>query len=250
MDGNPGVPQHGFRAGSRHRDGAGDGVGAGIGQGIADEIQLVVLLLVADLQVGQCGGAAGAPVDNPFVAVNSSLVVEVDEGGAHRLAGARVQGETVAVPVGGDTQPAGLLMDNATNLPDVLPDQLHELFPAQLMPVLTLGSQLPFHRPLGGDAGMVGARQPEGRRAAHAAPADQGILQRFLQGVSQVQLAGDVGGRHDYAVGSLVRVWRRCEETLVQPILINALLNVGGVISPGHVCGGSGSHSRSLPAGE
>ena len=118
------------------------------------------------------------------------------------------------------------------------------------MPVSTLGSQLPFHSPLGGDAGVVGTGQPEGRHAAHATPANQSILQGFLQGVSQMQLAGDVGGRHDYAVRSLVRVLRRGEEALVQPILIDALLNVGGVISPGHVRSGSGSHSRSLPEGE
>ena len=69
--------------------------------------------------------------------------------------------------------------------------------PRSRRPMLPLGGQLALDHHLGGDAGVVGARQPQRRLAAHALEADQHVLQRVVQRVADVQRAGDVRRRDD-----------------------------------------------------
>ena len=57
--------------------------------------------------------------------------------------------------------------------------------------------QLALDHHLGGDAGVVGAGQPQRRLAAHALEADQHVLQGVVQRVADVQRAGDVRRRDD-----------------------------------------------------
>jgi len=66
---------------------------------------------------------------------------------------------------------------------------------------LAFGGQLPLHHVLGGDAGVVGARHPEGVKAVHPFVADQDVLQGVVEGMAHVQHPGDVGGRNDDAEG-------------------------------------------------
>ena len=234
VDGHCGVAQHGLRPGGGH----GHPGGRVAGQRVADVIELAVDVLVIDFQVGQGGGAPGAPVDYALVPVDQPLAVEVDECRADGPAGTGVQGELVALPVGGDAQAAGLLVDYAAELLHVVPHELDETLPAQLVAVPPLFGQAPLDRPLGGDAGVVGAGQPQGGYAGHPAPADQGVFQRLLKGVAQVQLTGHVGRRHDDYVGLLALAYAGVEVALGLPVLVDALFNVSGVISPGHLSGG------------
>ena len=129
-------------------------------------------------------------------------------------------------------------MDYPAELLHVVPHELDETLPAQLVAVLPLLGQAPLDRPLGGDAGVVGAGQPEGGHAGHPAPANQSVFQRLLKGVTQVQLTGHVGRRHDDYVGLLALAYAGVEVTLGLPVLVDALFNVSGVISPGHLSGG------------
>ena len=57
--------------------------------------------------------------------------------------------------------------------------------------------ELAFDDHLGGDAGVVGAGEPEGDVAAHAVPADGDVDLGVLQHVAHVEGAGDVGRRDD-----------------------------------------------------
>ena len=57
--------------------------------------------------------------------------------------------------------------------------------------------------------------QPEGGIALHPLEADEDILQGVVQGVAHVQLAGDVGGRHDDGEGLLLRVGHGVEAAAV-----------------------------------
>ena len=123
-------------------------------------------------------------------------------------------------------------MNDAAVLSDVFPDQLFEVLPAQLVAVPSLSCQLLFHSPLGGDPGMVGAGEPQGRVPQHAVPAYQGVFNCFLQGVAKVQLAGDVGRRHDNGKGFLAGVGVGREVAFRKPILVQPLLNCSGVIGP------------------
>ena len=49
------------------------------------------MLLIFDLKVGQGGGAARTPVDDPLVAVDETLIEEVNESSANRFDGTGVQ---------------------------------------------------------------------------------------------------------------------------------------------------------------
>ena len=69
--------------------------------------------------------------------------------------------------------------------------------------------QLPFDDDLRGDAGMVGARQPQRVEALHAVVARQRVHDRLVERMAHVQRAGDVGRRQLDAERRLGRVQRR-----------------------------------------
>ena len=55
--------------------------------------------------------------------------------------------------------------------------------------------------------------------------------------MAQMQLAGNVGRRHDDAVRILGGVDSRSEVALFQPTLVDWLLYIGGIIGPGNLGG-------------
>ena len=102
-----------------------------------------------------------------------------------------------------------------------------------------LGTQLLLNLDLGGDTGVIRAGKPQGLVALHALEAGQDVLQRTVQRVAHVQLAGDVGGRHDDGKRLLVRVRLRLEAVAVHPKLVDAGFHVPRVIDLGqffHIC--------------
>ena len=234
------VSQHGLGAGGGHGY-----VAAAVGQGVADVVELAVLLLVFHLQVGQGGGAAGTPVDNALVAVNQALVVQVDEGGADGPGRPRVQGEAQAGPVAGGAQSLVLLVNGVAVAGHPLPDTLLELLTAQVVAVGPLLGQQAFHHPLGGNAGVVLAGEPQGVVPQHAVPASQCVLDGGGEGVAQVQLSGDVGRRHDDDEGFAAFTNLRREVTGILPVLVYAPLHGGGIVGSGHFGGGAGGHWNS-----
>ncbi|MBT9159614.1 MAG: hypothetical protein DDT26_00874 [Dehalococcoidia bacterium] len=90
-------------------------------------------LFVFYLKVGENRGAAGAPVGDTFPAIDEPLLIEIDEGSAHRPAGSRLHGEGLSTPVTRDPEPLVLLSDNIPALIHPLPDMLQESLPAQVM---------------------------------------------------------------------------------------------------------------------
>ena len=189
--------------------------------GVLEPVPQVVepgaLLAVPDLQVGESRRAARAPVDYPLAAVDEPFAVQINERRAHRLAGALVQGEAPARPVARRPQALDLLVDPIAVLVDPLPDQIDERLSAQVVPRLVVRGELPLHNHLGGDAGVVGAGQVEGRVADHPVPADHQVLQRHGQRVPHVELARHVRGRHDDDVGLLRAVDDGREVTAAPP---------------------------------
>ncbi|MBA7666668.1 hypothetical protein ES703_74749 [subsurface metagenome] len=81
---------------------------------------------------------------------------------------------------------------------------------------------------------MVDAGQPERRFAHHAVPAGQNILHGGGQRMAEVQLAGDVGRRHDDNEGFFIRVNFWLEIALVHPEPVPLLLHLPRLIGPGH----------------
>ena len=77
-----------------------------------------------------------------------------------------------------------------------------------------------FDHILGGDAGMVHTRHPEGFHALHAAHPGQGILNGVLQRVTHMQPARYVGRGHDDDMRILFRVMAGTEKIIAFPILV------------------------------
>ena len=156
---------------------------------------MTVTLLWDHLQVGDGAGAARAPVDQVGATVDETLPVEAHERGAHGVAQILVEGEALPRPIARDTQPLSLVGD--TTVVDVfpLPHFGDEPFAPQIVAGEALFAQFPFHHILGGDAGMVGAREVEGLVAIHTIIAGHQVLDSGDYGVAQMKRASDVGRR-------------------------------------------------------
>ena len=68
-------------------------------------------------------------------------------------------------------------------------------FAAEVMARDTLGVELAFDDDLGGDAGVIGAGDPEGVFAEHAMVAGEAVHDRLVEGVAHVEGACDVRRR-------------------------------------------------------
>ena len=84
-----------------------------------------------------------------------------------------------------------------------------------------------------GDTGVAAAGQPQCLVALHPLKAGQDVLQGAVQGVAHVELAGDVGGRHDDGERLLLRVLHALEAVMILPHLIDAGLHLLGLIHLG-----------------
>ena len=80
---------------------------------------------------------------------------------------------------------------------------------------------------------MVSAGEPQGGVALHALKARQDVLQRRVHCMAHVQLAGDVRRRHDDGKRLFVRVGLGLEAVVVHPHLIDAALDLLGLIDLG-----------------
>src|SRR5271157_6251918 len=101
--------------------------------------------------------------------------MQADEGLAYRDRQLLVHGEVFALPIDGGSQPLHLVEDGAAVVALPLPHALDKGFAAELLAAGAFGYQLPLDYHLRGDAGVVGARQPQGTATAHAPPADEDV---------------------------------------------------------------------------
>ena len=177
-----GVAEHGLGPGGGHLDAP-----LAVGEGVLDVDQFPGQVLVLHLDVAEGGVAARAPVDDPAAAVDDPLFVEADEHGAHRPVEPFVHGEALPRPVAGEAEAAHLLGDAPPVALLPLPHPLDEGLPAQVVAGEALPRQLALDHVLGGDAGVVGAGDPQGGVALHALAPDQGVLDGHVEGMAHVQ---------------------------------------------------------------
>ncbi len=171
VDRHRGVSQQGLGPGGGHGE-----VAVARGQGIADIIEVAVVGVVLHLQIGQGRLTAGAPVDDVVAFVDQAFLIEADEDLPHRPGQPCIQGEALPAPVAGGAQALQLVDDLPAGFGLPLPDPLNEGLPAQGVAVGALGGQHALHHVLGGDAGVVGARHPQGVKALHTFGAHQDVL--------------------------------------------------------------------------
>ena len=226
VDSHAGIAQHGLGAGRGDDDVTGT-----VGQRVADVPQVTRLVHVLHLGIGQGGQAVGAPVDDAAALVDQALVIQLAECLADGTGAALVHGEAAAVPVAGRAHLFLLLDDAVAVLLLPGPDALQELLAAQVIAGhALLGAQFLLHLDLGGNAGVVRAGEPQGIVALHALEAGQDVLQRTVQCVAHVELAGDIGGRHDDGKRLLIGVGLRLEAAAVHPHLVDAGFHVPRII--------------------
>ena len=189
------ITQHGFGPRGGDHDLA-RAVFQRVGEMPVESVHLPLL----NLEVGNCGLEVRVPVHQALVAIDQFLAVEGHEHLGHRPRQTGIEGKALPAPV---TRGAG----GRRNCREIVPPDL--LFHCQTRSDKGLathvatahvarrrrGWALDHH--LGGDAGVVGSGQPERRRPAHALEADQDVLKRIVERVTDVQRAGHVWGRYD-----------------------------------------------------
>ena len=200
-----------------------------------------------DLEVGQRGAAVDAPVDDALAAVDQAVLVEVRERLAHRALARLVHRERLALPVGRGAEPAVLLGDARARAPDELPHALDECVAADVVSRDALGGEFALDERVDGDGGVVDAGQPQRVVAEHAVPAHQCVLDGDGERVADVEFTGEVGRRHDDGEGLLAAL--RPERPGLLPGLIEALLDLRGVVGGGHLRRGRRARVRRSRAG-
>ena len=105
------------------------------------------------------------------------------------------------------------------------------------MRVGAFGFELALDHHLGGDAGVVGAGDPEGEVAEHAVPAREDVHLGLVEHVAHVEAAGDVGRREqDGELFCLrpasLRSWD-VKQAFVDPVVGPALFDDGGIVGFG-----------------
>ncbi len=232
MDRHGRVAQHRLRA--RGRD---DHSRATTWFRVADMPEVAGMLRVLDLEVGEAGLAARAPVDHPGAAVDQALLVERHEGLAHRAGEALVEREALARPVGRAAEALELADDHVMVIVRHLPRLLKERLAPEILTGFPLLRQHLLHNVLRGDAGVVGARQPERRVALHPAPAGQQVLDCVIQRVAHVQRTRDIRRRDDDAERLALAIYLRARHVVVEPVLIPLALHGFVIVGRRHLLG-------------
>jgi hypothetical protein len=225
IDSDGGVAKHGFGA----RCGDGEKTVRAIHR-IADVPEAALGVLMNGFEIGQRGVAARAPVHHVGAAVDEAALVEAHEGFGDCEGEFGREGEALARPVDAVADGLHLIDDASAVLALPLPDALFEGLAAELMASDSFFGELAFHHHLRGDAGVIGARQPEGVVAAHAMPAGGGVHDGVVHHVAHVQRAGDVGRRDDHGEYRAGAVRVGAEDVLVDPPLGPRRLETPGLI--------------------
>src|SRR5213595_2399202 len=99
-----------------------------------------------------------------------------------------------------------------------------ECLAADVGALQSLAVEIALHHHLGGDPRVVSANHPQAVLALHPRMADEDVLQRNVEGVADVQTAGDVRRWHDDGEGRGIAPLR-AEPPLPFPMAIPARLD-------------------------
>src|SRR5471030_189946 len=197
-----GVAEHGFRASGRDDQVivAFSSLGA-VGQRVLQVPQETFLVVVFHFEVGNRRVQLSVPVDQALAAVDQAVFMQAHEGFFNGFREAVIHGEALTAPVYGRAKATDLTADVAAGFIFPFPDFLKKFLAAKVVAALAFGFELTLHQHLRGDAGVVGARLPQGVATLHAAETDQGVHDRVVEAVTHVQAAGDVRRRDHDGVG-------------------------------------------------
>jgi hypothetical protein len=232
VDGHRDVAEQRLRTRGRDRDEL-----LGAGHRVLHVVERGLAVDVVDLLVGDRGAAVGAPVDHVVPAVDEPLLVQPDERRGDRARARLVHGERLARPVDRHAEAAHLAEDEPAVLLLPLPRAAHELLAAEVVAGDAVLLELRLDHVLGGDSGVVHARDPQRGRPLHPLPADDHVLQRVVEHVTHGQAAGHVGRRQEHGERLLPGARRRGEVAPFHPSVVPAGFDCGGVVRSGEAGG-------------
>mmetsp|Transcript_22499 Transcript_22499/g.27767 ORF Transcript_22499/g.27767 Transcript_22499/m.27767 type:complete len:248 (-) Transcript_22499:125-868(-) len=192
-----------------------------------------------DLLIGEGRVQMAAPVDEAGVTIDKTLLIHAHEGLNDSGVAHFIEGEGEALPVDRDAHAAELVVDLAAIFVFPVPDALHELFAAEVMPreLLRL-PQLLLDDALSSDTGVIATWEPERLVAGHAAPPHDGVLDGKHESVAQVESTRHVRGRDHHHIRLLLLVQHllriRVEESLLLPPGVPGCLDLLGVVGLFH----------------
>ena len=221
-----GVAEHGFGTGR----GDHDAFVASTFNRITQVPQRPLLSLVLDLKIRNRGESAGVPVDHVLAAVDQAALVQADKALGNRPRQSGVHREPLSGPVAARAYALELPHDLAAVGLLPTPHVLEEFLPPERPALDAVLGQAALNQHLGGDAGVVGARQPEHVAPAHALPAHRNVDLRGLEHMPHVQGARDVGRRDHQREDGFRRGGVGFEETFANPPLRPRWFDLRGIV--------------------
>ena len=203
----------------------------GTGNRVIDLVQLAGLLAKIDFDVGDRGLARRTPVHDRQIAIDQTVLVQLDEDVAHRAGEAFVEREAQPSPVGGGPEAFELFDDLVAVFLLPLPHALDEFLASKADARDALAGQVAFDHQLRGDTRMICPGKPERVEAAHPLPPHDDVLQCIHEGVADMQAASDVRRRNDDGKLRPLAVEVGREEFALLPLRVNPLLEISGVES-------------------
>ena len=229
MDGHSDIGEHGGRTHGRNCE-----LPFAVRERVANRVQRVVLVDVVDLEVGDRARAARTPVHDPVGPIQEAALVQVHEVPEHRPDVLLVHREPLAPVVQRRPEPAELPHDHAAVVIEPLPGPLDERLAAEVVAGQPLFRQLTLDDVLRRDAGVVVSGLPEDREPAHPVPADEQILDRRVQRVPHMQVAGHVRRRDRDHEGLALGIRLGLVEALLFPGLLPARFDALGRVEGIH----------------
>ena len=214
VDGDRGVADHGLGTGRGD-----DNIFVPAGNGVANMPEMPLLLLVDDFEIGNRGLATRTPVDEIFPAKDQTFLIQAHECFAYGPGKIWVHRKMLARPVTARADTLQLPDDRATVLLLPGPNVFEELLAPDLAPLDALFAEMAFDEHLRGDAGVVGAGQPEHIVSQHPPPSHTDIGLRDFIHVPHVERAGHIGRRNHQRIGRFVALGRGDKEFFVYPPL-------------------------------
>ena len=162
--------------------------------------EVPVHFAVLDFEIGDRRLEVRVPVHQALIFVDQPFLVELNEHFQHRLREAFIHREPLARPIARGAQPAQLIKNHAAGFFLPAPHALEEFFATKRAAIFILAAfgKLAFDHHLRGDACVIHAGLPKHALAAQAFEADEHVLQRVVERVTDVERASYVRRRdHD-----------------------------------------------------
>ena len=220
------IAQHGLRAGRRDLD----EIILTLDR-IIDVPEFSGSILMFHFRVADRGLAFRAPVDDLGPFIDPAFLIHLNEYFQNGIGYTFIHRKALSVPVCAAAQFFQLIHDTSAVFFLPFPGFLKEPFSSKVFLVDAFFFQCFYDFDFGCNAGVVTSRLPKRVIPLHPFLADHDILQRIVQGMAHMQLAGDVRRRHDDRERLFALIHFRMEIFLFHPSVIDWLFDFFRIIS-------------------